>query len=391
MVKYPLAHSTINNQDIDALIKWLKTYPRLTKGELTEQFQNEWAEYIGTEYSVFCNSGSSANLLALLAILTTKELKNRNVVIPSTGWVTSIAPVLQAGGLNPIMLDSDPNTFGINLDDLEKECKLSNPSIVLFVQSLGVPHDKDRLLKLKEKYGFYLIEDACASLGAKYYDGTNVGQIGDVSTFSFYFGHQLSTIEGGMINTDDKDLRDVMVMLRSHGWNKDNDPDTNFDYSLGYKDIDKRNDPFIFFLPGYNLRSTDLQAFLGLLQLKKADEIFRKRHYNHILYAKYLSGVVKFQDWGEDYPCSIHFCCIAKDIDNRHKILNALDQAGIENRVFSAGNLGKHPFWRQRYPEFKGKVATMLYERGFFLPNYPELSNTDIQFITNVVKDNVEK
>jgi len=320
--------------------------------------------------------------------LNIKPLRNASVVIPATGWVTSIAPVMQAGGLRPIMIDSDPDTYGIDLDVLEDMCKINPPAIVLFVQSLGVPHKKEKLLRLKAQYGFHLIEDACASLGAKYVDGTNVGQVGDVSTFSFYFGHQLSTIEGGMINTDDKDLRDAMVMLRSHGWNKDNDKETNFDYSLGYEDIDTRNNPFVFFLPGYNLRSTDLQAFLGLLQIQKADEIFRKRHYNHILYAKYLHSTVTFQDWGEDYPCSIHFCCVAKDTETRRRILNQLDEEGVENRVFSAGNLGKHPFWRDRYPEFNGKVANMLYERGFFLPNYPELEATDIKFIANIVNRN---
>ena len=124
-------------------------------------------------------------------------------------------------GLNPIMVGADPSTYGMDLDQLEAVCETERPDAVIFVQVLGVPHHKERLLALKEKYGFLLLEDACAALGAAYSDCSMVGTVGDMSSFSFYFGHQLSTIEGGMVNTDDKQLYEMLLMLRSHGWAKD--------------------------------------------------------------------------------------------------------------------------------------------------------------------------
>jgi CDP-6-deoxy-D-xylo-4-hexulose-3-dehydrase len=214
-IKFPLAMETIDNSDIDALCNWLKSYPRLTKGDLTTEFEKQWAEYIGTDYAVFCNSGSSANLLMIYAAFRSGIMKNGRIAVPSVGWVTTIAPAIQFG-LEPIMVGADSNTFGMDLEQLEKLCEEDPPGAVIFVQVLGVPHYKERILSLKEKYGFVLLEDSCAALGAEYSDGTMVGAIGDMSSFSFYFGHQLSSIEGGMVNTNNKELYELMLMLRSH-------------------------------------------------------------------------------------------------------------------------------------------------------------------------------
>ena len=204
-IKYPLAKETINEEDINALCDWLKSYPRLTKGELTPQVEEQWAKYIGTEYAVFNNSGSSANLLMVYAAIMCGKIKNKKIVVPSVGWVTTISPAIQFG-LEPIMCGACPTTFGIDLDQLEEICEREKPDAVIYVQVLGVPHHRERLLALKEEYGFFLMEDACAALGASYEDGQLVGTISDMSSFSFYFGHQLSTIEGGMVNTNDKEL-----------------------------------------------------------------------------------------------------------------------------------------------------------------------------------------
>ncbi len=267
-IKYPLAKETINDEDVNALCDWLKGYPRLTKGALTWEVEEDWANYIGTDYAVFNNSGSSANLLMVAAAVQAGRIPNKKIVVPSVGWVTTISPAMQLG-LTPIMVGADTETFGMDLDQLEAVCERERPDAVIFVQVLGVPHYKERLLELRAKYGFILLEDACAALGAAYADGSMVGTIGDMSTFSFYFGHQLSTIEGGMVNTDDKELYDMLMMLRSHGWAKDLDPGTSAKMMEKY-DIDDFHSPFTFFIPGYNLRSTDLQAFLGIRQVKKA-------------------------------------------------------------------------------------------------------------------------
>lgn len=383
-IRFPLAKETINEEDIDALCTWLKSYPRLTKGDLTWDVEKAWADYIGTKHAVFNNSGSSANLLMVYAAIMAGKIPNKKIVVPSVGWVTTISPAIQFG-LEPIMVGADPNTFGMDLDQLEAVCEKERPDAVIFVQVLGVPHYKERMLALKEKYGFVLLEDSCAALGAEYADGSMVGTVGDMSSFSFYFGHQLSTIEGGMVNTDDKELYEALLMLRSHGWGKDL-PEESYEKLIQDHDVDDFHKPFTFFVAGFNLRSTDLQAFLGLRQIKKAGWVSDQRNKNHLLYADLLHGHVEFQQWGENKPVSISFGALAKDKIHRKEIVDRLVAHGIETRIFSAGNLGTHPFWVERYGKFEDEMSDRIHSCGFFVPNYPELTEEDVTFICNVIK-----
>jgi len=383
-INYPLAKETINEEDINALCDWLKSYPRLTKGELTCEVEEKWAKYIGTKYALFNNSGSSANLLMIYAAMMTGRIKNKKIAVPSVGWVTTIAPAIQFG-LNPIMVGADPDTFGMDLDQLERICEIERPDAVIFVQVLGVPHYRERLLQLKEKYGFCLLEDACAALGAGYSDGSKVGTVGDMSSFSFYFGHQLSTIEGGMVNTDDKELHEALLMLRSHGWAKDLDQES-YDSLIKQNSIDDFHKPFAFFVPGFNLRSTDLQAFIGLRQINKASWVAQRRNENHLAYAKNLEGYARYQNWGDDFPVSISFGALAETNQHRREIISRLVESGIETRIFSAGNLGAHPFWTNLYPRFEDKVSDEIHTSGFFLPNYPELTLEEVNHICEIVR-----
>ena len=383
-INFPLAKETINDADVNALCDWLRSYPRLTKGELTWQVEDAWAKFIGTEYAVFNNSGSSANLLMIYAAIQSGRIKNKKIVVPSVGWVTTIAPVMQFG-LEPIMVGPDQSTFGIDLDQLEVICETERPDAVIFVQVLGVPHYKKRLLELKDKFNFTLLEDACAALGAGYSDGSKVGTVGDMSSFSFYFGHQLSTIEGGMVNTDDPELYDMLLMLRSHGWGKDLNK-KSYNRLIEKHGIDDFHKPFAFFVPGFNLRSTDLQAFLGLRQIDKAEWAAKRRNENHVHYAKNLEGVVRYQKWGNNFPVSISFGALADSKAHRQEIINRLVENKVETRLFSAGNLGIHPFWTEKYGRFEDELSNKIHSCGFFVPNYPELTNEDIDYICNIVK-----
>lgn len=383
-IKYPLAKETINDEDVNALCDWLKGFPRLTKGQLTWEVEKDWAEYIGTKHAVFNNSGSSANLLMVYAAIMAGRIENKKIVVPSVGWVTTIAPAIQFG-LDPIMCGADSKTFGMDLDQLEAICEKENPDAVIYVQVLGVPHYRERLLALKEKYGFILLEDACAALGASYSDGQMVGTIGDMSSFSFYFGHQLSTIEGGMVNTSDPELYDILLMLRSHGWGKDL-PEGSYNKLIEQNEIDDFHKPFTFFVAGFNLRSTDLQAFLGIRQIKKAKWVSSQRNKNHLLYAKLLDGHVQYQDWQGHNPVSISFGALANSKEHRTEIVNRLVENGIETRIFSAGNLGLHPFWVNRYGKFEDEMSNKIHSCGFFVPNYPELTKEEIHFICKNIK-----
>lgn len=381
---YKLAERIIDGSDIDALIRWLKSNKdiRLTKGALTLEFERQWARWIGTKYAVFCNSGSSANLLMAYAALLSGKLRNKKVIVPSVGWVTTVSPFIQLG-FEPIMCGADKDTFDLDLFELETLLKKYKPAAVVMVQVLGVPGKMDELTGLKKKYGFLLIEDACAALGAEY-GGKKVGSFGDMASFSFYFGHQLSTIEGGIVNTNDKKLNDLLLMLRSHGWGSDLDGKTRAGFMKKYK-IDDFHKPFTFFVPGFNLRSTDLNAFIGIGQMRKADRIAEIRHQNHLLYRESLK-TVGFQRWPElSYPCSISFGAIAGSATHRRRIVRMLDRSGIETRLFSAGNLGLHPFWFERYGKFHSPVSDMIHSCGFFLPNNESLTAKDINFICKIV------
>lgn len=388
MIKYHLAKDTIDEKDIQALIEWLKSYPRLTKANLTLQFEERWNKWIGRKYSTFCNSGSSANLLMYYALLTSKKLKNKKVIVPTVGWVTTIAPAIQFG-FEPIMCEADPDTFGLDLNHLEELLKKHNPGTVVLVQVLGVPHKMKEILALKKKYGFYLLEDACASIGSTY-EGKKIGLFGDMASFSFYFGHQMSTIEGGMVSTDVKEFQDLLLMLRSHGWSKDLDQKTH-DSLVAQHKIDDFHTPFVFYEPGFNLRSTDLNAFLGLRQLEKLDWMVSRRDENHKLYYKLLANQFRAQKWTDPQAVvsSISFGTLASNVDERRKVVKALVDNGIETRIFSAGNLGLHPFWQSRYGKASFPNADKVHFCGFFLPNHPSLPTKDVELISKVVLDAV--
>lgn len=382
MRKYNLAENVIDTRDIAALITWLRKNPRMTKGELTIEFERRWAHWVGTKYAVFCNSGSSANLLAVYAALLSGRLRNKKAIVPSVGWATTISPFIQLG-FEPIMCGADAHTFSLNLDHLEVLLKKSKAATVMMVQVLGVPADMAHIADLKKKYKFLLIEDACAALGAEY-QKEKVGSFGDISTFSFYFGHQLSTIEGGMVNTNNQYIYNLLLMLRSHGWGKDLNLQTRTDLMKKYN-IDDFHQPFTFFVPGFNVRSTDLNAFLGIRQMMKADRITKIRWRNHLLYAKLLKNF-EFQKWDVySKPCSISFGVLAKSSAHRRSIAKTLTINNIETRLFSAGNLGLHPFWYERYGKFHHPVSDAVHSRGFFLPNNESLQLRDIRYICSIV------
>ncbi len=384
-IRYHLAEDTIDEGDIASLIDWLKTNPRLTKGRMTLEFEACWGAWLGRRHSVSNNSGSSANLLMYAALLESGRLRNRKVVVPSVGWVTTIAPAMQLG-FEPILCEADPETFALDPGHLEDLLRRHDPATVVLVQVLGVPGRMDEIMALKERHGFLLLEDACAATGARY-RGRKVGTFGDLASFSFYFGHQISTIEGGMVSTDDKELFDLLLMLRSHGWSKDLDRETH-ERLVREHGIDDFHSPFVFYLPGYNLRSTDLNAFIGIGQVKKLDRIMERREENHARYLAHLKPFLRFQVPPEGSRiCSIHCGAVAANVQERRRIVSALVENGIETRIFSAGNLGLHPFWTRRYGRASFPTADLIHHCGFFLPNHPSLTTADVDFICGVVKE----
>lgn len=382
--RYRLAEDTIDAADLHELIEWLKTNPWLTLGPLTTEFERRWARWLGRRHALFVNSGSSANLLMYYAALLSGRLANRKVVVPAVSWATTVAPAVQFG-FEPILCEADRHTFGVDVNHLETLLAQHEPAVVILVHVLGVPADMEPVMRLKERFGFLLMEDACAATGSAY-DGRRVGTFGDLSAFSFFFGHHLSTIEGGMVCTDDEELQDILLQIRSHGWPKNLDPAKEA-LKARKHGVLEFNRPFTFYYPGFNVRSTDLNARIGLSQLEKIEHVVARRVENHAVYQSRLSGVEGFHCQANPRAtiCSISFAALAPSVEHRDRVAARLVAHGVETRPLGGGSMGRQPFWVERYGLHALPVADQIHERSFMLPNHPGLSPRDVADICDVV------
>ena len=337
--KINLAENTISKEELYKLADWIKSGARLTKGELTEKFESEFSKYIGNKYSVFVNSGSSANLLMIYSLLENGMLKNKKAIIPAVSWITTLSPFIQLG-FTPYLCDSEKYTLGIDPNYFEDLCKKYDPSVLIIVHVLGHPNKMSDILEICKKYGVILLEDSCEALGTLY-NNKKLGTMGKAGSFSFYYGHQISTIEGGMVVTDDRELYNTMLSIRSHGWGRDIEPKYMKQLMKDYG-IDEFREFYTFYYPGFNLRSTDLNAFLGLSQIKKIDKIAEKRENNFLCYRDYLTNKFYHQKSEHDRLSSFAFGTFVK---NRLDVYKYLKKNGVETRPLICGSMGKQPFW----------------------------------------------
>jgi CDP-6-deoxy-D-xylo-4-hexulose-3-dehydrase len=384
--RYLLAESTIDQDDLRDLGAWIAENPWLTQGPLVRAFEAEWARWLGRPHATFVNSGSSANLLMYAALLYGGKLRNRRVIVPAVSWSTTVAPAIQLG-FEPIMCDADEKTFGLELGQLEDLVKKHDPAVVTCVHVLGVPNRMNELMALKQKHGFVLLEDSCAATGSRY-EGKKVGTFGEIATFSFFFGHHLSTIEGGMISTSDPAIHEMLLLLRSHGWTKDVAP-ARADAMAKERGVADFNKPFTFYVPGFNVRSSDLNARIGLSQMKKADRVVERRRENHAEYRKAFASSADFhvQSCERSDISSISFCALARSPERRERVAAAVRAAHIETRPIGGGNMSRQPFWADRYGAQVFPMADRIHTTGFQLPNHPGLSLDDVRFIAKTALD----
>jgi CDP-6-deoxy-D-xylo-4-hexulose-3-dehydrase len=380
MKEYKLVEDTIDQSDINELIEWLKTNPKLTKGNLTIEFEKKWSEYLGVKHSVFLNSGSSANLAMFYALLLSGKLRNKKVIVPAVSWVTTVTPTIQFG-MEPIMCDCDEDNLGLDINHLKDLIKEHNPSSIILVHVLGVPNHLDEIIKLCEENDIVLLEDTCESIGSKYND-SKLGTYGSMSSFSFYFGHHISTIEGGMVSTNDEDLYNILLSIRSHGWDRDLSEEKQKELRSNHSVNDFRS-LYTFYYPGFNLRATDLQAFIGLSQLKKIDRIVESREKNFNHYNKYISNSFwKIVPPKNSYVSNFSFPIITEKID---ELVIELKNNKIECRPLICGSMGEQPFWVDRFGVTKLPNASKVHKYGLYLPNNPNISEEDIMFISSIV------
>lgn len=383
MKKIDLIQDTIDNQDIDNLIEWLKEYPRLTKGPKTIEFENKWSKWLGCKYSVFVNSGSSANLLMLYALKVLNKMKNNKVCVPSLCWATDLAPVLQFD-MEPLLIDCNLDNLSVDLNHLEYVFKTEQPSTLILVSVLGLSPDMDSIVELCEKYDVILLEDNCESQGTKF-KGTKLGNFGLMSSFSTYFGHTMSTIEGGVITTNNEEIYNILLQLRSHGWDRDLSSDKQQELRDEWKVTDF-SALYTFYIPGFNLRSTDLQAQLGIKQLDKVDGMINNRYENFLYYKSKLEGKIWFPKTFDDcYTSNFAIPVITKTLEDKEKLTKELTENNIVCRPLISGSMGTQPFYKRLYGEKKLPNSSIIDERGIYVPNHDKMTKEDIDRVCNIL------
>lgn len=382
MKKIELVKDTISNEEIDELILWLKTYPRLTKGSVTKEFEIKWSKWIGCKYSVFVNSGSSANLLMIYALKFLKKLKNKKVCVPALSWATDLSPILQLD-LQPILIDCNLDNLSVDLTHLEKTFKEENPSCLILVSVLGLSPYISEIISLCKKYDVILLEDNCESQGTKF-EGIKLGNFGLMSSFSTYFGHTMSTIEGGFVCTNDEEIYHTILQLRSHGWDRDLPEKKQIELQNKWG-IDKFNSLYTFYIPGFNFRSTDLQAKIGLSQLERVDDMIETRYQNFLIYERNLSNKIWFPKIVKNsYTSNFAIPLIFESIEKKLNVIKKFENI-IECRPLISGSMGIQPFYKQVFGELKLPNVSLVDSFGMYVPNHPKLTKKEIELICDIV------
>ena len=386
-MKYPLMKNNILRSDLNQVIKFLKKKdPILTQSKNVKKFEEKWSKWLGTKYSIFVNSGSSANFLSL-AILKTEFPRGGEIIVPSFTWVSDIVSVIQ-NGFKPVFVDINLENLSMSEGEIFKKINKRTKAIFL-THAQGFNGLNQNILKILKQKNIYLIEDVCESHGAKF-GKKKLGTFGYISNFSFYYAHHMSTIEGGMICTNSKIVYEKARMLRSHGLVREiHDLKIKKNYLKKYKDL---NPQFIFGMPGFNLRNNEIGAILGLSQLKRLNNNILKRNQNHEYFLSKINKSKFFTNFDLSGSSNYAFNLIMKDKDNLFvkKLIKNLTKHKIEFRRGSVGggNQLRQPYLEKiiRKNQAKSyKVTEHVHFYGFYIGNYPELNKKGIDFICKII------
>lgn len=386
-VVWPLMKNNISRSDLDALIAYLKQDdPKLTHGPLVRAFEEEWSKWLGVSYSVMLNSGASANDLTMMAL---KELKGGGeVIVPPLTWVSDISSVIRAG-LDPVFADIDPYSLAL---DTKSVLNAITPrtKAVFITHVLGYNGLTDELIEGLKERNILLIEDVCESHGALH-NGKKVGSFGWASNFSFYYAHHMTTIEGGMVSTDDPNLYDTLRILRSHGMVRESlNVKTREKYARENPEL---NPDFIFAFASHNMRPTELSGLLGLEQLKRLDENNLKRTRNLEKFLSVLDPDVFRTDFrvlgNSNYALTLVLA--NPEIERRDKVEKCLKNAGVEFRrgLSGGGNQLRQPYLRDVKSIPKPEtvpIADYIHHYSWYIGNYPDLNHDKIDWLGSILK-----
>lgn len=380
---WPLMPNIITLKDKYRLIKFILSTNFFTAGKKVAEFEREWSRWVGAKHSLFVSSGSTANFLLLSAVIEKYGInKGDKVLVPACTWMTNVAPVMQLG-LTPIFCDINFDNFSFDEDELVKIKKIHPDIKIVFVTHLlGFPAARERYQEIFPNA--IILDDVCESHGCKSQTLDRVGADTTGATFSFYFGHHMTTIEGGMVSTNDTELYDLMKMKRSHGMARHS---VKFDeYAEKYSDIEKS---FLFITDGYNFRNTELGAVLGLSQLEGLDNSITIRKNN---FRRFVDIINQHQD--KFVPMTYtnrnsNFCfpMIARNKKVYELLKVKLNEAGIEYRPIVGGNLLRQPFLKGHTFAIgkKSYNADILNDLGIYVGNNQSINSKHLDVLENIL------
>jgi CDP-4-dehydro-6-deoxyglucose reductase, E1 len=385
---WPLMKNNISRADLAAVVDFLQQDdPVLTQSSQVQEFEKEWSAWLRVKHSVFVNSGSSANLLTISALR--EHYGVGEIIVPTLTWVSDIASVIQCG-FKPVFVDINRRTLG--MDNAQVIGKITPQTKAVFLTHvLGYNALSRSLVDELQARGIPLIEDVCESYGATF-EGRKLGTFGLLSDFSFYYAHHLTTIEGGMISTNDSDLYETLRMLRSHGMVREStSEELRQSYAESHPDL---NPDFIFAFPAYNVRSTEINAVMGRSQIKRLDENNRRRSENLALFLDHLDSDKYQTDFETAGSCNYAFTLVLKRPDAAfcNKVMQVLHKQGVEFRRGTAGggNQLRQPYLRRLLGEpdlSRFPVVEHVHFYGVYIGNYPGLEREKILTLCSLLND----
>jgi len=392
-----LNKNLLGNEELEGLIKVFKS-GNVTQGKYCREFEKKFAEKVNSKYALFVNSGSSANLLSFFCIsnpliklnnkIKKKKFKpNAEIIVCGLSWSTTVWPILQCGA-KPVFVDCDPLTLQINEKEILKSIN-KNTIGVCVVHVLGNGPNINSIKKICDKKKLWLIEDTCESLGAKY-KSKNLGTFGDFGTYSFYFSHHITTIEGGMVVTNNKYLYENMKMMRAHGWIRD--LSNHKYYEKKYPGIDPK---YLFISSGFNLRSNELSGIIGIKQLKKLDNFNKKRNkiakiWSDTINKSNLLNIMKPMKIEKDIkPAWFGFPIVFKNKEILEKFKKILKKNKVESRPIICGNMLRQPAIKHYKYSAQGKLPNCdkIMQDGIYIGSSPKSTKQEINKIKSIFKN----
>ena len=382
----PLMSDNIDREDVNAVVDFLSqdSIPKLTNGPKVVEFENAWGEWLGTKYNLMVNSGASANELTMLAL--NYLYGEGEIIVPPLTWISDISSVIFSG-MKPVFCDINLKNFSFDIEKL-KQVITPNTRAIFLTHVLGVNGLTDELIQLCNDNNILLIEDVCESHGTTF-KGQKVGTYGFASNFSFYFAHHMSTIEGGMICTNDEKFYQVCRALRSHGMMREM---TNNEMKQEIIDANPDLNPdFIFIRPAHNFRSTEINAVIGLSQIKKLDSNNLHRVDNFKYFIENLDSNKYHTDIEMDGQCNYAFIVVLKDgnFETRNKLESTLRENGIEFRrgLSGGGNQLRQPWFKKHFNIDHSQFPNMdhVHHFGWYVGNYPSLEREKITKLVQIL------